>query len=259
MKRKMEVRALVTCGILIAIAVLLRSFSIMVPIGGAGAMRIGFAGVFIKLPAILFGATIGGMVSGTVDILAHLIYPKGAYIPFLTITSIISGILTGLIWNKVKDMDVRKIEKSYPIFFAILGVVTVIIHMIIIFSSKSSLIKIKSAFEKKYLFSLISIEVIVVLAFIVFVLNIKLKNNNILKNIYENYMKIIITIGIPRIITTTINTFILLMFIPALQGKNFMFLWVPRVVESIFMIVFESYLISLLLSAYKSMNFVITK
>lgn len=259
MKRKIEVKTLVTCGILTAIAVLLRSFSIMVPIGGAGAMRIGFAGVFIKLSAILFGAAIGGMVSGMVDILAHLIYPKGAYIPFLTITSIISGILTGIIWNKVKEVDVKKIEKSYPIFFAILGVVTVIIHMFIILSGESFLIKVKSILGKKYLFSLMAIEVIVVLAFIIFALNIRLKNNNILKNIYEDYMKMIITIGIPGIITTTINTFILLMFIPALQGKSFMLLWIPRVVESIFMIVFEAYLTSLLLSAYKSMNFVVSK
>lgn len=57
-------------------------FSIMVPIAGAGAMRISFAGIFIKMPAVLFGGAIGGVVSGVVDILAYIIKPMGAYIPF---------------------------------------------------------------------------------------------------------------------------------------------------------------------------------
>ncbi|MBY6988647.1 ECF transporter S component, partial [Clostridium botulinum] len=110
MKKEIQVKTMVLCGLFIAAAIILRFFSIMVPIAGAGAMRISFAGIFIKMPAVLFGGAIGGIVSGVVDILAYIIKPMGAYIPFLTLTSILSGILTGIIWFKIKNVHIDKIE-----------------------------------------------------------------------------------------------------------------------------------------------------
>ncbi|EJO5348988.1 ECF transporter S component [Clostridium botulinum] len=252
MKKEIEVKTMVLCGLFIAAAIIFRFFSIMVPIGGASAMRVSFAGVFIKMPALLFGGAIGGIVGGIVDILAHIIKPMGAYIPFLTLTSILSGILTGAIWFKVKKIDINKIEKYYPIGFIILGAVAAATHFIVLLSDKAFSLKIMSILGKKYLFVLTAIEIITIFALIIFIISIKLKNNDTIKHMYEDYMKLIVAIGIPGIIVCTLNTYILLMFIPGLQGKSFMFLWIPRIVEEMFMIVLESYGLSLLLRVYQS-------
>ncbi|APQ96148.1 ECF transporter S component [Clostridium botulinum] len=252
MKREIQVKTMVLCGLFIAAAIILRFFSIMVPIAGAGAMRISFAGIFIKMPAVLFGGAIGGVVSGVVDILAYIIKPMGAYIPFLTLTSILSGILTGIIWFKIKNVHIDKIEKYYPIFFMVLGSLAGAIHLMTLLLDKSFSFKIMNILGKKYIFVLSAIEIITIFSLIVFIINIKLKDNNTVKHIYEDYMKMILAIGIPGIIVCTLNTYILLMFIPGLQGKSFMFLWIPRIVEEVFMIVFESYAVSLLLRVYES-------
>ncbi|MGO5067025.1 ECF transporter S component [Clostridium sporogenes] len=252
MKKEIQVKTMVLCGLFIAAAIILRFFSIMVPIAGAGAMRISFAGIFIKMPALLFGGAIGGIVSGVVDILAYIIKPMGAYIPLLTLTSILSGILTGIIWTKVKNIHIDKIEKCYPIFFMILGLLAGAIHLMVMLSDKAFSFKIMNILGKKYIYVLSAIEIITIFALIVFIINIRLKNNKTIKHIYEVYMKMILAIGIPGIIVCTINTFILLMFIPALRGNSFMFLWIPRITEEVFMIVFESYAVSLLLRVYES-------
>lgn len=252
MKKKIEVKTIVLCGLFIAAAIILRFFSIMVPIAGAGAMRISFAGIFIKMPALLFGGAIGGIVSGVVDILAYIIKPMGAYIPLLTLTSILSGVLTGIIWIKVKNINTDKIEKYYPIFFIILGLLAGATHLMVTLSDKAFSFKIMNILGKKYIYVLSAIEIITIFALIIFIINIRLKNNNTIKHIYEVYMKMILAIGIPGIIVCTINTFILLMFIPALRGNSFMLLWIPRITEEVFMIVFESYAVSLLLRVYES-------
>lgn len=252
MKNEMGVKTMVVCGLFIAAAIILRIFSIMVPIGGAGAMRVSFAGIFIKMPAVLFGATMGGIVSAVVDVMAHIIRPMGPYIPFLTLTSILNGVLTGVIWFKIKNTHIDKIEKYYPITFIVLGAVAVATHVMVLFSDKAFSFKVMSVLGKKYMFVLTGTEIIALFALIIFIVNIKLKNNDMIKHIYEDYMKMILAIGIPGIVVCTLNTYILLMFIPGLQGKSFMFLWIPRIVEEMLMIVFESYVVSLLLSVYES-------
>ena len=248
----MEIRTIVVCALFIAAAIILRLFSIMVPIGGAGAMRISFAGIFVKMPAIMFGGTIGAIVSCIVDILAHIIRPMGPYIPFLTLTGMLSGILIGIIWFKVKNININKIEKYYPIFFIALGGIAFVTHLMVVLSDKSVSLKIMNVLGKKYMFILTGIEIVTIFALIIYIVSVKLKNNNTIKHIYEDYMKMILVIGIPGIIVCTLNTYILLMFIPALQGKNFMFLWIPRIVEEIFMIVIQAYVVSLLLRVYES-------
>ncbi len=245
---------MVLCGLFIAAAIILRIFSLMIPIGGAGAMRISLSGIFIKMPAVIFGGTIGGAVAGIVDILAYIIKPMGGYIPFLTLTSILDGILVAIIWSKIKNIDIRKIEKLYPIFFIILGAIAGAAHIGILSGNKSFLHVAMSLLGKKYMYVITAIEIITIVALIIFIINIKLKQNNTIKHIYEDYMKLIIAFGTSGIIVSTLNTYILLMFIPALHGKAFMMLWIPRIVEEIFMIVLESYIVALLLRVYDSLG-----
>ncbi|HBM81036.1 MAG TPA: ECF transporter S component, partial [Clostridiaceae bacterium] len=49
----------------------------------------------IHMPAILFGPLYGGIASGILDVLGYMLKPDGAYIPWLTVTAIAGGIITG--------------------------------------------------------------------------------------------------------------------------------------------------------------------
>jgi ECF transporter S component (folate family) len=75
-----SVKTAVQTSLFVAIALVVRMFSFLVPMGGVGSMRIGFSEVFTKMPAILFGPLYGGMASGLVDYLAQVIKPEGAYL-----------------------------------------------------------------------------------------------------------------------------------------------------------------------------------
>ena len=84
---------------------------IMLPFGGAGTMRISLEGIFIALPAIFYGPIYGGAAAGIIDILGTLIKPAGAFIPYITLTAILLGVLRGVFWKLLKNVKVK------PIFF----------------------------------------------------------------------------------------------------------------------------------------------
>jgi hypothetical protein len=74
-------------------------------------------------------------------------------------------------------------------------------------------------------------------------------NNN--SSIQQNYLKVLVSTGAAGIIVTTLNTYILQLFIPALAKKGFILFLIPRVVEEVFMAVIQAYIISFLLSVYR--------
>lgn len=88
--QKKALKVTVATSMLIAISVILRAFGLMVPLGGAAAMRISLDGVFYKLPGILFGPFYGALSGGLTDIIAYMVNPTGGYIPLMTFTNILA-------------------------------------------------------------------------------------------------------------------------------------------------------------------------
>jgi len=95
---------------LVAIAVVMRIFSLSIPLMGENGMRIGFAGIFSSLPAILFGPVWGGLASGVTDILGHLVRPEGAYLPQITLVAISAGFLRGIMWLLLRNRNPNKLR-----------------------------------------------------------------------------------------------------------------------------------------------------
>lgn len=86
--------------IFIGLAVVAKLFlSFRIPFLGADGMRIGMSGVFTAFPAILCGPIYGGVASAASDLIGYLIKPDGSYIPWLTLTAFLGGVLKGLIWR----------------------------------------------------------------------------------------------------------------------------------------------------------------
>jgi ECF transporter S component (folate family) len=244
-------KRIVQTGLFIALALIIRSFSYMVYIGGAPGMRISFSGIFTSLPAILFGPIYGGCASGILDILGFVMKPEGGYIPWLTLTAILGGVITGLLWKAIKNVDVHKFQKGLLILFIIIGVIGGINHLNVLLLPNNPWAQVINSIGKNKDFVTIGLEVASLIGIGLLVIDLLIQRRYKNAAIHHNYLKLLIVIGISGICVTTLNTYILQVFIPALGKKGFMIFWIPRVVQEILMTVIQTYVISILLSIYQ--------
>lgn len=251
MKEKMNTKILVSTSFFIAIAVVIRSLSIMIPIGGAGAMRISFDGIFYILPGIIYGPIYGAFAGGIADILAYILRPMGPYIPLFTLTTMLVGFIPGLIWKYAKLADTEKLVKYYITSLVTLGIIGIINNIIILAFPKSNLGQLMFSLGKKTQFISIGLEIISLLGFATLFINNCIKKNNYENKLYDIYIKMTFAIALPSIIVTTINTYFLILFVPGLSDIGFMVLWIPRISEACLMILIQSYIISVLLNIYE--------
>lgn len=244
-----NIKTIVQTGLLIALAIVIKNFSYMVYFGGAPGMRIGFSGIFTKIASILFGPLIGGIASGVTDIMGFIIKPEGAYIPLLTVTAIVGGILTGLIWKAFFNTEIRKIRIFLIIFFVISGLFGLYNHLHILFFPDSTWLRILEMVGKYKDFTTIGLEIISLVGLSFLIIDYFVKRSNVFHH-SDAFLKILIATVISGILVTTLNTLILQSFIPALGKIGFMVFWIPRILQEIFMSVIQAYIISLLLSIY---------
>ena len=120
-KQKDYIRKVVFTGVIIAMALAVRTFSQMVYIGGVPAMRIGISGIFSKIPALLFGPLFGGITGAIVDVIGFLMKPTGAYLPWYTLTAIMSGVLTAILWKNIKRFNAESFQKIFIIIFILIS------------------------------------------------------------------------------------------------------------------------------------------
>jgi hypothetical protein len=90
-------------------------------IPGSG-IRVGMSGIFTFFPAILCGPIWGGLASGLSDLLGYLFAPDGAYIPWLTLTAFLGGVLKGLVW---KLLDIKASVRTRALLAALFLIVGV--------------------------------------------------------------------------------------------------------------------------------------
>lgn len=91
-----------------------------------------------------------------------------------------------------------------------------------------------------------------IIGILILLINLSInKNSGKFHSFINNYyFKMVIVLGISGIFICTINTYILLIFTPALIAKGFMFLWIPRIVETLLMTAINSYIVCIILYSY---------
>lgn len=241
-------KILVLTGLLIAISLVIKYFSTYVYILGIPALRVGFSGPFSNLPGILFGPVIGGITKALVDVLGYLMKPTGGYIPLLTVTAILGGILVPILWKSLKNIDSNKLQKIFLVIFLGIGFLGFTNHIFILFFPETSIAQsILLLGGKNEGIATIGLEATSLIGLILYTVNYYVKKKYKNSFIQDNFLKLIIALGISGIIVTTLNTQILRLFIPALSKKAFMLLWIPRLIEEILMTIFNAYVVSLLL------------
>jgi ECF transporter S component (folate family) len=97
-------RTVVLGGLLVAVSVVLTRFlSLMIPLGGAGAIRLGLGPVPIMLAGIFAGPFTGATVGLVADLVGFTINPMGGpFIPELTVVSALYGVIPALVLRRVR-------------------------------------------------------------------------------------------------------------------------------------------------------------
>lgn len=96
MEKLKDVRYLTTAGLLLGVATVLGFLKIPV----TELIELRFQFLPIALAGLLMGPAVGGMVGALTDLLAYLVRPTGPYFPGFTVSSMLTGIIFGLILYK---------------------------------------------------------------------------------------------------------------------------------------------------------------
>ena len=108
MKKQIDIKRLVTLGLLLAAEVILSRFlSIATPI-----VKIGFAFVPVVVTAILYGPVWSAVVAGAGDFIGAILFPIGPFFPGYTISAAISGAIFGIILYNKKPGILRSFMAS---------------------------------------------------------------------------------------------------------------------------------------------------
>lgn len=111
-----KIRVIVMMGLLIALDVIASSFlTIKTPI-----VKVGLSFVPISFTGMIFGPVLGGVGALISDIVQYLLFPAGAYIPGLSISSALSGLIYGFflygkrpaVWRVLVSVSISKVFLS---------------------------------------------------------------------------------------------------------------------------------------------------
>lgn len=92
-KDKINIKHMVMAAFLTALSIVLTRFlSVMFP-----EVRIGLGRVPLTLSGLLFGPLLGGISGAAADLVGMLLFPTGAYHPGFTISSMLDGLIPGLL------------------------------------------------------------------------------------------------------------------------------------------------------------------
>lgn len=226
-----EIQKVVQTGLLLSIALVIRSLSYTLYIAGVPAIRIGFAGCFTRLAGVLFGPVYGGIASGITDFLGYLMKPEGGYIPWLTLTAIGGGVLSALLWKWIKNIPRQQLQRILLILFTSLTLLGIANRVMAL---------------SKYEFTWIPVVGLIFLA-----IDFYLSKKRNLQQGQIYFLKLLISLAISGIAVTTVNTYVLKLFIPALADKGFMILWIPRLIQELIITPIKAYVMTILLYIYE--------
>lgn len=256
MKRNRSLLALVQCALLLAVGLVFRYFSQMIPIAGVGGMRLSVSVFFTRMPAILFGPVYGAAVGSLSDFLGWLIRPdEGAYIFPMTITAALGGFLAGFIFKHVKGIRINSNHKgiylTITVLFGIFGAINHMSSTLFAHSYFGNLIL--QLGEKRLPYFTYGFYVCFAIGIIFYLINYLVERFSN-KPFAELYMKIFITLLCANIPVTTLNTFVLRWFYDGLAKLPFSVVYAPRVIEEIITTFITAYVVTYLYKVFERIN-----
>lgn len=274
-KRVLNTQTLVTSSLITTISIILtRLLGVMVPLAGLPALRLDLGHIPIAITGILFGPLAGGLSGAIADLLGFMVNSYGGpYFPGFTISSILWGVIPGLIYLVIKK---RKININYNIISTLIivllaiGVVSLFISNGVI-SVEDGSFSIQEGAEESFSFQyanktvLISgvqniiLIVISAITFVAFLIAINViprritkRHGHTSKNSIFTIDRIVFCVAIPYIIVNLgLNT----LWLSIMFQKGFMIFLPGRILAGIFMIpIFSIAMYFILTKIYNQFN-----
>ena len=99
-----SVSTITTSAMFGAVAIVLGMFSINM----GNYIRISFSSIPNGIVSYLFGPVVGGLFSGSMDVLKYLLKPTGAFFPGLTLVTVLAGIMYGCMYYR-KPVTLKRV------------------------------------------------------------------------------------------------------------------------------------------------------
>lgn len=242
------VNKLTVSALCLALALVLRMLSVMVPLAGVAGMRVSLGGIFATLPALLFGPLYGAIVAGCADGLGYLLKPEGAFLPLLTVTAVLGGALRGWLWMGLKRVLSKGLVKASVILFSVLtllGAANLLVSLLWPGSPWGhflGLLKSKGSSQTGYATWLtLAVGIAGFLLLALYRTGTKKTQGTWFS---AHFLQLLLVMLLSGLFITTLNTFILM---DALGVKKaFLFFYTPRLAEEIFISVVAAFALAYL-------------
>jgi len=256
---------LAVTAVMLSVSIVLNMFfELSIPIVGASPIfRIRLSSAFLNLPAILYGGVYGGIVWALNDIISYLIRPMGAFHWEFTVTSFLKGFSIGWLWWRFVKMDAKWFSLCYFIAFLCItawGLANLLLFLAVPDSRYVTFLL--QAFTLRDIDKIISYNTISLLTVIVGVTGllsyipsvislVRLKKDGIPFD--GIYLKLLIAVGVPSLIITTINTYVML-FKELIPSRAFLLALLPRFVSTLIITLVMTYVLRFLMGVYSKMR-----
>jgi len=118
MNKLKETKTLAVAAMLVAIGIVLGFFKL--PINQL--IEIRFGSLPICMAGMMFGPVVGGVVGALVDIGGYLVKPTGPFFPGFTLSSLVGGVIFGLMLHN-KKMTFLRVLASQIVYTIIVGII----------------------------------------------------------------------------------------------------------------------------------------
>ena len=133
--KKIDVRAICECAVLIALEIVLERFASFKALG----LKFGISFVPMVLCAMLYGPWLTAACYAVADLIGALLFPFGAYFPGFTLTCALIGICYGFFFYKKEKLNWLSVIAAPLIVCGLLGLGLNTFWMSVIYTSKTFL------------------------------------------------------------------------------------------------------------------------
>jgi len=235
--------------------------TIVIPIGGAPVFRIGFAGIFHNMIAVLFGPFYGAIQRTMADLLNFFINPRitGAFLLPVTMVAFFRGLTIGWLWLKVKRINPKIFSIAYSSVFGAVFIFGLINTLTIYFAPDSAYAAWLAPRPDNLIRNAAAYGLLIAGALGLIPQYLVWKQTRITENdqLYNRFIKLLVAIVLPGVLFNFINTYILLLTVvgPVTRDLGLVYFWIPRLVEEITTSLLAVYLMVIVLEVYeKAMN-----
>ena len=217
-------------------------------------LKMGLGGPFIYFVGILFGPVFGGLAGALSDILGHFLRPMGAFNPAFTAVAFCKGVSIALLYRLIRKTKVTSYHKiSIAIFAAIILWSTLSLGMVQLFPGNAYSLFVSGLKLEVFKGAKINIPfVLFIVGLVGLIVQIFARLVFARKNRaqFEKYAGLLPVVGIPCLVFTTVNTFLIISFYSV--KSTFWVFYTPRLAEELLQILYSTYLLTILLHTYET-------